>query len=139
MHDKLTDYRDEMHNNLARDAGCWASRIRKLIPMRTSRLSRLQDKLAKNAETRGLSDALGDLQIPPSIGACESAGSAEPTGPPKRLLDPVRDAICISHYSYKTEESYLGWIRRYILFHGKRHPREFGGAEGAAFVSGLAT
>jgi len=51
----------------------------------------------------------------------------------------VRDAICISHYSYKTEESYPGWIRRYILFHGKRHPRELSGAEGTAFLSKLAT
>ncbi|MBA4285791.1 MAG: integron integrase [Xanthomonadaceae bacterium] len=64
---------------------------------------------------------------------------ALPGAPPKKLLDQVRDAIRVRHYSYKTEESYLGWIRRYILFHGKRHPRELGSAEVTAFLSDLAT
>ena len=67
--------------------------------------------------------------------------SASPSlgAPPKKLLDQVRDAIRLRHYSYKTEESYLGWIRRYILFHGKRHPRELGAAEVTVFLSDLAT
>jgi hypothetical protein len=38
---------------------------------------------------------------------------------PPRLLDSMRDALRVKHYSYRTEESYLGWVRRYILFHGK--------------------
>jgi len=41
-----------------------------------------------------------------------------------RLLDQVRQAIRTRHYSPRTEKAYVGWIRRYILFHGKRHPRE---------------
>ena len=41
-----------------------------------------------------------------------------------RLLDQVRAAIRTRHYSYRTEEAYIGWIRRFILFHGKRHPAE---------------
>ena len=41
---------------------------------------------------------------------------------PKKLLDPVRDAIRVKHYSYRTEETYVQWIRRYILFHDKCHP-----------------
>lgn len=45
--------------------------------------------------------------------------SAEP-----RLLDRVRELIRIKHYSIRTEEAYLQWIRRYIRFHGRRHPRE---------------
>ncbi len=58
--------------------------------------------------------------------------------PPKKLLDQVREAIRIKHYSYRTEESYVYWIRRYILFHNKRHPREMGKGEMEAFLSHLA-
>jgi hypothetical protein len=49
--------------------------------------------------------------------------------PPRKLLDQVRDRIRIKHYSYRTEETYVQWIRRFILFHNKRHPREMGGEE----------
>jgi len=48
---------------------------------------------------------------------------------PKKLLDQVRDAIRLKHYSIRTEEAYVNWIRRYILFHNKRHPAEMGNAE----------
>ena len=41
---------------------------------------------------------------------------------PKKLLDQVREAIRVKHYSYRTEQTYVQWIRRYILFHNKRHP-----------------
>ena len=57
--------------------------------------------------------------------------------PPRRLLDQVRDAIRYRHYSYRTEEVYVEWVRRYVLFHGKRHPREMGGEEVAAFLGYL--
>jgi Phage integrase, N-terminal SAM-like domain len=40
---------------------------------------------------------------------------------PPRLLDQVREAIRLQHYSIRTEQAYMGWITRYILFHGKRH------------------
>jgi integron integrase len=56
-----------------------------------------------------------------------------------RLLDRVREAIRVRHYSYRTEQQYVAWIRRYILFHGRRHPRELGGAEVESFLSHLAT
>jgi integron integrase len=55
-----------------------------------------------------------------------------------RLLDQVREAIRALHYSVRTEETYVHWIKRFILFHGKRHPREMGEAEVAAFLSHLA-
>ena len=61
------------------------------------------------------------------------------TRPPPRLLERVRVSIRTLHYSPRTEEAYLGWIRRYILFHGKRHPDELGEAEVTAFLSSLAT
>jgi integron integrase len=58
--------------------------------------------------------------------------------PPKKLLDQVRDAIRLKHYSYRTEETYVQWIRRYILFHDKRHPKEMGVPEIEAFLTHLA-
>ena len=57
---------------------------------------------------------------------------------PPRLLDQARELMRTAHYSIRTEEAYLGWMRRYILFHGKRHPIEMGAAEVAAFLSHLA-
>ncbi len=60
-----------------------------------------------------------------------------PRGP--RLLDQVRIAIRARHHSPRTEKAYVGWIRRYILFHGKHHPQDLGAAEIAAFLSHLAT
>ena len=55
------------------------------------------------------------------------------------LLDRVRAAVRARHYSLRTEEAYAGWIRRFVLFHGERHPEEMGEAEINAFVSDLAT
>jgi len=57
---------------------------------------------------------------------------------PKKLLDQVRDALRLKHYSIRTENSYVDWIRRYILFHHKRHPAEMGAAEIEAFLTHLA-
>jgi integron integrase len=58
-------------------------------------------------------------------------------GPPK-LLDQVRARIRVKHYSIRTEDQYVQWIKRYIYFHGKRHPRDLGAAEVEAFLSDLA-
>ena len=60
----------------------------------------------------------------------------EPRKP--RLLDAVRQEIRLRHYSRQTERAYVGWIRRYILFHGKRHPAEMGAEEVTRFLSSLA-
>ena len=57
---------------------------------------------------------------------------------PPKLLDQVRQAIRLRHYSPRTEESYVGWIRGFILFHHKRHPRELSEVEVSAFLSHLA-
>ncbi len=56
-----------------------------------------------------------------------------------RLLDEVRNAIRLRHYSYRTEMAYVDWIRRYVIFHDKRHPIEMGGAEVEKFLSHLAS
>jgi Phage integrase, N-terminal SAM-like domain len=55
-----------------------------------------------------------------------------------RLLDRIREAIRVRHYSRRTEEAYVQWIRRFILHNGKRHPRDLGEEEASAFVSALA-
>ena len=57
---------------------------------------------------------------------------------PLRLLDQLSEAIRVRHMSLRTEEAYRDWARRYILFHQKRHPREMGSAEVAAFLTYLA-
>ncbi len=55
-----------------------------------------------------------------------------------RLLDQVRDRIRLKHYSIRTEDIYVEWTRRFILFHGKRHPREMGPGEVESFLTHLA-
>jgi integron integrase len=68
--------------------------------------------------------------------------SAEPANtnanPPPRLLDRVRHKCRLLHYAIRTEEAYVQWIRRFILFHHKRHPAEMGVPEIEAFLSDLA-
>jgi len=56
---------------------------------------------------------------------------------PKKLLDQVRDAIRRKHYSYRTEQAYVRWIQRFILFHDKRHPKGIGAPEIAASLPHL--
>ncbi|MDO8891543.1 MAG: integron integrase [Sulfurimicrobium sp.] len=60
-----------------------------------------------------------------------------PAASPK-LLDLVRDKIRVKHYSIRTETQYVQWIKRFIFFHGKRHPRELGAAQVEAFLTHLA-
>jgi integron integrase len=57
---------------------------------------------------------------------------------PKKLLDQLRDAIRLKHYSYSTEKTYIHWAKRYILFHNKRHPAEMGTDGIEAFLTHLA-
>ncbi len=55
-----------------------------------------------------------------------------------RLMDQVRDASRLHLYSLRTEESYTHWIRRFIFYHNKRHPREMGKNEVSTFLTHLA-
>jgi len=57
---------------------------------------------------------------------------------PKKLLDQVRETIRTKHYSYRTEQTYVDWIKRYILFHQKRHPKDMGPEEIQAYITYLA-
>ena len=55
-----------------------------------------------------------------------------------RLSEVVREHLRKRHYSLRTERAYLGWIRRFVAFHDRRHPRDMGGPEVEAFLSHLA-
>jgi integron integrase len=55
----------------------------------------------------------------------------------RKLMDQVRDNLRLKHYSIRTEQSYISWIKRYILFHGKRHPCDMGKPEIEAFLTHL--
>lgn len=60
------------------------------------------------------------------------------SSPPPRLLDQLRAQIRLRHYSVRTEKTYAQWVRRFVLFHDKRHPRDMGKPEIEAFLSYLA-
>ncbi|MDD3651189.1 MAG: phage integrase N-terminal SAM-like domain-containing protein [Immundisolibacter sp.] len=64
--------------------------------------------------------------------------SSTPVPQGSKLLDQLRDRIRVKHYSIRTETQYVQWVRRFILFHGKRHPREMGAGEVEAFLSHFA-
>jgi len=67
-------------------------------------------------------------------------GSSDDRAPrAPRLLDRVREALRLRHYSPRTERAYVGWIRRYVLHHGTRHPRELGADHVTAFLTHLAS
>lgn len=66
------------------------------------------------------------------------SSSQQPPQRPPKLLDRVRQVLRRKHYSYRTEQSYIQWIKRYILFHNKRHPKEMGAPEIEAFLTHLA-
>jgi len=57
----------------------------------------------------------------------------------KKLLDQLSEALRTKHYSYRTEETYIDWVRRFILFHNKQHPETMGATEIRAFLAHLAT
>jgi len=62
-----------------------------------------------------------------------------PQGKPEpRLLDQLRDAICVRHYSIGTEEAYVQWVRRFIVFSKLRHPLDMGPDEVGGFLTNLA-
>jgi len=55
-----------------------------------------------------------------------------------KLIDQLRNTIRTKHYSLKTEKSYVNWVRRFILFHNKQHPKEIGALEIQRFLNYLA-
>src|SRR5262245_5714098 len=78
-------------------------------------------------------DKLSELIVPGQPSSASDGGH-----PPPRLLEQLRGRIRYLHYSISTEDAYVGWVRRFILFHDKRHPASMGAAEVEAFLSYLA-
>src|SRR5450631_1422501 len=79
--------------------------------------------------------------IPPLRPSPEPSAAEKPAGltaKPPRLLDQVRESLRARHYSPRTEKAYVAWIRRFIIFHGKRHPETLAEPEIGAFLSSLA-
>ena len=88
----------------------------------------------------GQSRAAGTLVYPVETGNASTRTvreSVPPVLPKPRLLDRVREALRVRHYSRRTEEVYVAWIRRYIFFHGKRHPAELSGPDVTRFLNAL--
>ena len=80
----------------------------------------------------------GKAEVVSPVDSIPSEGHA-PLPPPKiKLLDQVRRGIRLRHYSIRTEEAYTHWIKRFIFFHNKRHPRDMGAAEVRSFLDHLA-
>lgn len=96
----------------------------------------------RDRATRCPQDFLSSHQ--PVLAPVRVLNNQEPPPDPEILQDPtapdqVRQAVRMRHYSHKTEEAYVGWIKRFILFHNKRHPAEMGEKEIGEYVSSLAT
>jgi integron integrase len=72
------------------------------------------------------------------LAALTDSHTLDDSASPPKLLDRVRTAVRVRHYSRRTEQAYVDWIRRYILFHKKRHPSTMGTAEISAFLAWLA-
>lgn len=72
------------------------------------------------------------------MGVASPASVDSAQAPRRKLLDQVSDALVLGHYSEKTREAYVAWVRRFVPFHGKRHPETMGAAEVAHFLSSLA-
>ena len=71
--------------------------------------------------------------IPPILSSCKQKMGPAPR-PARKLLDQVHETLRLGHYSRSTEKTYVFWIRRYILFHHKRHPLEMGEREIEEFL-----
>jgi len=78
----------------------------------------------------------GTAECPPAASVLRETAPAAAAKP--KLLDRVRHAVRTRHYSRRTEKAYVHWVKRYIFFHGKRHPAEMGAAELTAFLTALA-
>lgn len=84
-----------------------------------------------------MSVILSGLRADCKLKTVNAPTNSGPTQPPK-LLDQVAGKMRLLHYSKRTESAYVDWIKRFILFHNKRHPRDMGAAEIEGFLTHLA-
>jgi integron integrase len=109
------------------------------IPNRTIRIRRAQSPATLPTVLHGSGSGASpasEPERPAGSAAPDAAARRDPAAP--RLLGQVRAAIRTRHYSLRTEEAYVGWIRRYVRFHGTRHPAELEAADVGRFLSHLA-
>jgi hypothetical protein len=100
----------------------------------------LTDLLALFAdEPVELEPSLPAVGVPENLAPLPEPAACQAVTASPKLLDQVRQAIRTRHLSPHTEQAYIGWIKRFIFFHGKRHPIEMGEAEIGRFLSSLAT
>ena len=92
--------------------------------------------VAQAAPSASPTSFVGTPELPSRPGPALQVVS--PTAPAPRLLDRVRHELQARHYSRRTEKAYVGWIKRYIFFHRKRHPAEMGASEVTQFLTALA-
>lgn len=83
---------------------------------------------------RGMQALSSGVDLPARTADRTGRGAETP-----RLLDQLRARVRFRHYSIRTEQAYVGWVRRFVLANGKRHPRTLGGPEVEAFLTDLAT
>src|SRR5256885_10570748 len=104
-----------------------------LCPVRPSQCSRTKPPVVRTTAFFG--PCLSP--VPPYCGPV--SGDSSVTGsPPRTLLGRVRAAVRARHYSPRTEQAYVAWVRRFVIFHGRRHPADLGASEVQAFLTYLA-
>jgi integron integrase len=87
----------------------------------------------------GNAGVAGAVAAPAAVAAAATAATAaDRVGGPVSLLDRVREATRVRHYSIRTENAYVDWVRRFVRFHGRSHPRRLGPAEVQSFLTHLA-
>ena len=106
---------------------------RSLLPTRISAFVPPRDGIFRHNQV--IKFALRD---PDAFGNTLPLESLMTPSPPKKLLDRMRDMLRVKHYAIRTETAYIDWVRRFILFHDKRHPATLGAAEITAFLTHLA-
>src|SRR5713101_8037056 len=84
------------------------------------------------AKRSGVANETSSVSHRPTGGTVRAGSIVDERRP--KLLDQVREAIRVRHYSLRTEEAYIHWVKRFIIFHGKRHPTEMGEKESAQFL-----
>jgi integron integrase len=114
----------------------------------TSRLSAKRRSSVKPQPDGGVAAPPPPLSAPPPLREHEQHQHQQPQPQPQpqqlgspappRLLDRLRHALRVRHYSIRTEQAYVDWVRRFILFHDRRHPHKLGAAEVQAFLTHLA-
>ncbi len=116
----------------------YQQRVVRLDRFRSGRLSLRPLAGAEDQRAPAAASLSKDVPVGYAVAVSGAQGATGTSAPKPKLLDQVRDAIRARHMSPRTEEAYAHWIKRYILYHHKRHPAEMGPAEITQFLTALA-